>query len=197
MILHASVVADRPRETAEILAILLGGVALPVGPGEGTWTAIGPDPVGNLVSVLARGSEFHRVAGGHPETRLGNPTRHTGFHLLIETGLGEQEVLELARERDCQAQRASHGAFEVIEFWIDDCLLIELATPELGHVYRETIASEDLQERIAPIVAAGLAASARASPFRVTAACNSTMGAALGSIIAIIMSHHIENMRSA
>jgi hypothetical protein len=43
----------------------------------------------------------------------------------------------------------------------------------------------------------GPASSARASPFRVTAACNSTMGAALGSIIAIIMSHHIENMRSA
>jgi hypothetical protein len=39
--------------------------------------------------------------------------------------------------------------------------------------------------------------SARASAFLVTAACNSTIGAALGSIIAIIMGHHIENIRSA
>jgi hypothetical protein len=157
MILHASVVADRPKETAQVLATLLGGVALPLGPGEGTWTAIGPDPIGNLISVLARGSEFHRVTGGHPDTRSGAPARHSGFHLLIETRLTEQEVLELAREHACHAQRAAHGAFEVIEFWIDDCLLIELVTPELGLIYRQTVASDALRDRLAPIVAAGLA----------------------------------------
>ena len=147
MILHASVVADEPRKTAQTLARLLGGVALPVGPGEGTWSAVGPDPIGNLISVLARGSEFHR-SGDHVETRSGPPARHSAFHLLIDTPLSEQEVLALAKERGCLAHRARHGAFDVIEFWIDDCLLIEVATPDLGQAYRETIHSDELRARL-------------------------------------------------
>lgn len=166
MILHASVVADRPKKAAQTLASLLGGIALPVGPGSGTWTAIGPDPIGNVISVLARGSEFHPVAGHHPETRTGDPVRHSGFHLLIETHFSEAEIMALARERDCLAQPTSHGAFEVIEFWIDDCLLIELVTPELGRLYRETTHSQELRARLAPVVAAGLAADSQQAPAR-------------------------------
>lgn len=148
MILHASVAADDPQYTAGTLAALLGGIALPVGPGEGTWSAIAPEPIGNMVSVLARGSEFHRTAD-HVETRAGAPVRHAAFHLLLDTPLGEDEILRLARDRGCHAHRAQHGAFEVIEFWIDDCLLVELATPELGQAYREMIHSEELRSRLA------------------------------------------------
>ena len=147
MILHASVTADDPQHTAETLAQLLGGIALPVGPGAGTWSAIAPDPVGNMISVLARGSEFHRT-GGHVETRIGSPVRHSAFHMLVDTPLSETEVLRLAAERGCHAHRARHGAFDVIEFWIDDCLLIEVATPELGRTYRAMIHSEELRERL-------------------------------------------------
>lgn len=147
MILHASVVADEPKTTAETLARLFGGIALPVGPGEGTWSAIGPDPIGNTISVLARGSEFHR-AGEHVETRVGAPVRHSAFHMLIDTALSEGEVLALARERGCNALRAKHGAFDVIEFWIDDCLLIEVVTPQLGQAYRDMVHSEELRARL-------------------------------------------------
>lgn len=147
MILHASVVADEPKRSAETLARLLGGMALPVGPGEGTWTAIGPEPIGSMISVLARGSEFHR-SGDHVETRLGTPVRHGAFHVLVDTPLAEDEVLKWAQERGCHAHRATHGAFEVIEFWIDDCLLIEVVTPELGQAYRDMIHSEELRARL-------------------------------------------------
>jgi hypothetical protein len=159
MILHASVVADEPRKTAETLARLLGGIALPLGPGEGTWSAIGPDPIGNLVSVLERGSEFHRT-GEQVDTRMGARVRHSAYHLLIETRLSEAEVLNLAAERECHALKAKHGAFDVIEFWIDDCLLIEVVTPDMGRDYRELIESDELRQRLAPVIAAGLAREA-------------------------------------
>lgn len=159
MILHASVVADEPRNTAETIARLLGGIALPLGPGDGTWSAIGPDPIGNMISVLERGSEFHRTQG-HVDTRKGEPVRHSAYHLLVDTMLSEAEVLRLAEDRGCHAQRAKHGAFDVIEFWVDDCLLIEVVTPEMGRDYRELIQSQELRQRLAPIVAAGLAREA-------------------------------------
>ena len=43
----------------------------------------------------------------------------------------------------------------------------------------------------------GSALFACASPFLVTVECRSTIGAAVGSIIAIIISHHIQNISSA
>ena len=147
MILHASVVADEPKAAAETIAALLGGLALPAGPGEGSWSAVGPEPVGNLISVLKRGSEFHPTAD-HVETRLGEPVRHSAYHLLIETPLAEEAVLNLAESSGCRAHPARHGAFDVIEFWIDDCLLIEVATPELSRTYRETIHSPELRARL-------------------------------------------------
>ena len=148
MILHASVAADDPHFTAETLARLLGGIALPVGPGNGTWSAVAPEPVGNMISVLARGSEFHR-SGAHVDTRAGAPVRHSPYHMLIDTPLSEEEVFHLARDRGCHAHRARHGAFDVIEFWIDDCLLVEVATPELGQAYRAMVHSDELRARLA------------------------------------------------
>ena len=155
MILHASVAADDPQQAATTLARLFGGRAAPFGPGEGSWTAVGPDPIGNVVTVLRRGFEFHPRDGAEVETRMGPAARHSAFHLLIETGLSEKEVLRLADETGCRAQRATHGMFDVIEFWIDDCLLIEVATPELAEDYRRAVASPELRERLAPIIAAG------------------------------------------
>ena len=55
------------------------------------------------------------------------------------------------------AEGILYGAFDVIEFWIDDCLLIELVTPELGQAYRATLVSEELRQRLAPIIAEGFA----------------------------------------
>ena len=154
MILHASVPADYPRHTATTLASLLGGRALPFGPAEGSWTAVAPDPIGNVISVMPRGSEFHRRDDEEVETRRGPSARHSAFHLMIDTPLSEPEVMQLAREAGCSAQRATHGPFEVIEFWIDDCLLIEVATPDLAENYRRSVVSPELRAQIASVIAA-------------------------------------------
>jgi len=153
MILHASILADDPRQTATTIAKLFGGRALPFGPGNGSWTAVGPDPIGNVVSVMPRGTEFHRRFGEEVETREATQVRHSGFHLMIETPLSEADVMDLAREADCFAQRAKHGPFEVIEFWIDDCMLIEVATPDLATEYRRLVVSDELRQRLAAVVA--------------------------------------------
>jgi hypothetical protein len=148
MILHVSVTADHPRSTAETLATLLGGRAIPLGPNEGSWTAVGPDPVGNVIEVMERGSEFHR-AGSQVETLKGDPQRHSGFHLLMESPMSEQEILTLAEETGTSAYRASRGIFgDLIEFWIDDCLLVEVLPLAWSRAYRSLLTSGELQSQI-------------------------------------------------
>ena len=157
MILHVSVTADEPRAAAETLATLLGGRAIPIGPNEGSWTAVGPDPVGNVIEVMERGSEFHR-SGSHVETVKGEPIRHSGFHLLMESPMSELEIFALADERGAPAYRASRGIFgELIEFWIDDCLLVEVLPLPWARAYRELLNSGELRSRVEERVSRSLA----------------------------------------
>lgn len=167
MIVHASITADQPQQTASIVARLLGGSAFPwMGPGERTWIAMGKDAFGATIEVLERGSEFHPKAGEHLETIRGELRRHSGFHLMIETALSETEVMALAKEAGLQAYRARHGLFDVIEFWIDGCFLLEVMTADLTEAYRELVKPDNIRALHAALEAGltpeDIAAAARA-----------------------------------
>lgn len=146
MILHASITADKPRQTAHALAQLMGGEAAEFGPGPGTWTAFGPDPVGSMIEVLPRGSEFHFMPNAHVQVQQGQPHRHSGFHLLIESPHDEEQVMAIVRDHDAKAQRASNGFLELIEVWFDDCAMIEVATPAISRAYRALFEPERIAE---------------------------------------------------
>jgi hypothetical protein len=104
--------------------------------GEDAWIAMSGDDHGTLVEFLKRGTEFHYVRGGTVAHRQGEMTRESGCHILIETPHDEARVLAIAGEQGCHAHRASHGPVELVEFWIEDCLLIEVATPRTAAAYR-------------------------------------------------------------
>lgn len=137
MILHASIAADDPQKTAQTLATLLGGLAFPMPGGGGAWAALTGDEHGTNIQVLGRGRQYHRKAGEHTQMVWGEKARHGASHLMIETHLEEADVLALADANGCHAHRARHASFEVIEFWIDDCQLLDVMTPDMARVYRE------------------------------------------------------------
>lgn len=149
MILHASVPARDPQAAATTVAELLGGAAIPFGPTKGSWTAIGPDPLGNVVEVVPLGTEFHPGEKG-AESRPGNAATHSGFHLLLESPMEECAIMALAKRCKATALRASRGIFgELIEFWIDGSLLIEILPPLGSIAYRKLLVSEELRMEIA------------------------------------------------
>lgn len=45
--------------------------------------------------------------------------------------------------------RCSRGNFEVIEFWVENAVLLELATPELAEHYLRTLKPEKVAEYFA------------------------------------------------
>jgi hypothetical protein len=134
MILHASFTVGAPRSAAETLAQLMAGEAFPfLEISQDTWIAMSDDH-GTLIEFLQRGTEFHYVPGGTVAHRRGEKTRESGCHILIETPYDDARVLAIAEERGCRAHRANHGPVELIELWIEDCLLIEVATPQMAAV---------------------------------------------------------------
>ncbi|QMW23539.1 hypothetical protein [Sandaracinobacteroides saxicola] len=155
MILHGSVTVSSPRFAAQAVAELFGGKAMPFPElGEHAWAALAGDDHGTALFFLERGREFHYVRGETVANRPGRTTHESGFHLLIETPHPEARVLEIARRWGCHAHRATHGPLDIIEFWIDECLLIEVATPELAAAYRALATSPDLEAALLSSVAA-------------------------------------------
>jgi hypothetical protein len=153
MILHASFTVGAPRSAAETLAQLMAGEAFPfLEISEDTWIAMSGDDHGTLVEFLQRGTEFHYVPGGTVAHRRGEKTRESGCHILIETPYDEARVLAIAKERGCRAHRANHGPVELIELWIEDCLLIEVATPQMAAAYKNIATLANLRSMVRPTV---------------------------------------------
>lgn len=137
MILHGSVTADEPRIAAEALAELMGGAAFPFPEfGDHAWLAMAGDEHGTLVEVQERGKTFRYVQNGAVAHYMGQVTRESGFHLLIETPHDFEHVAAIAQARGFTAHVAKHGPLDIIEFWIDGCLLVEVATPKMAVAYR-------------------------------------------------------------
>lgn len=137
MILHVSYTVASPRSAAEAVAQLMAGEAFPFPElGQDAWIAIAGDDHGTLVEFLLHGTEFHYVSGGTVAHLYGEKKRQSGCHILIETPFDVARVLAIAEERGCRAHRANHGHIEVIEFWIEEHLLVEVVTPDLAAAYR-------------------------------------------------------------
>jgi hypothetical protein len=136
MILHASLTVAAPRPAAEALALLMGGEAHPYPEFGEAWLAMAGDAHGTLVELLERGTEFHYAPGRAVEHRRGPDARQSGCHILIETPHDETRVLAIAEQYRCRAHRTRHGPLDIIEFWIEDRVLVEVATPSMATAYR-------------------------------------------------------------
>lgn len=143
MILHSSIAADHPHHVAGTVARLLLGDAFPLPglTGDG-WFAIGGADGRQLVEVLPRGTQFAYAPGDHVQVAAGTIVRNSPFHVMLATELDEAAVFALAEERRCQGHRARHGWFDVLEFWIEGCTLVEVMPPPFARAYR-TIADLD------------------------------------------------------
>jgi hypothetical protein len=151
MILHASFTVGAPRKAAEALAQLMAGDAFPFPQfGEDAWIAMSGDDHGTLVEFLPRGTEFHYVPGGTVAHCQGEKARESGCHILIETPHDEACVQAIAGEYGCLAHRAKHGPLELIELWIENFLLIEVATPQMAVAYKKLATLANMRLMIQP-----------------------------------------------
>lgn len=154
MILHASITTECPQGSAETIAEILGGFALPYPDfGEKAWLAMAGDEHGTLIEFLESGKEFHYVENKTVAHVNGSHVRQSGFHLLIETPHDVAEVLAIAARRGFPAHVAQHGPLRIVELWLDGCTLIEVATPAMAAHYRSLATIASVSQ---PTAAAGL-----------------------------------------
>jgi hypothetical protein len=143
MIHHVSIPAREPQRVAEVLAELMNGQCGPFGPLEGAFMATSGDANGTMIEVYPERTTLdipdHDDQVVFAETPT--PQRAWPFHVLLSVPHEAEEVEQIGAREGWRAKVFGRGLqgqkpfFHVIEFWLENRLLIEVATPAMAREY--------------------------------------------------------------
>ena len=138
MIFHASIPAHDPQRVATVVAEIWGGEAFRFPPWPGGWVAMAGDERGSMLEVYPRKQVMAPGEGDAMVRTLADeaPRPYSCFHLAVATRLAPEQILEIGAREGWRAVRCSRGGvFDVIELWIENCLLIEVMTADMQRDY--------------------------------------------------------------
>jgi hypothetical protein len=143
MLHHASIAVDNPERVARVFAELFDGYAGPfIGPIPGAWVAYANDEHGS-------GMEFYRrrtalsPGRGDEQAVIGEAEapEHVAFHVLLSVKAERAAIERIGAREGWRTLHCWRGPspdrplFELYEFWVENRVLFELATPDMIPAY--------------------------------------------------------------
>jgi hypothetical protein len=142
MIHHISFSARDPARAASVLAEVVGGTAFPFPPHPGSFITLSGDPHGTAIEVYPLGTMM-RPGEGDGDVRYETGSSENGFianHTAISVAMNEAGIKEIAEREGWRAVTCDRGGlFQVVEFWLENRVLIEFLTPEMAEAYLRNI----------------------------------------------------------
>lgn len=151
MIHHISLPAKNPQKVAGVITELFKSkYCAPFPSHPGSYVAFAGDEHGTLVEVypletgMTPGKDLEAI-----KYQQQDPSQFIATHAAISIPLEQSEVEAIAKREQWRCVRCSRGYFEVIEFWLENTVLLELATPELAQQYTTALSPENLAQLFA------------------------------------------------
>jgi hypothetical protein len=151
MIHHVSIPARDPQHVAGVLAELMNGRCVPFGPLEGAFMAATGDANGTLIEVYPESATLNIPDHDDQVVFAENPTppRTWPFHVLLSVPHDAEAVERIGAREGWRARTFGRGPqgqkpfFHVIEFWLENRLMIEVATPAMAKEYLDFLKGFD------------------------------------------------------
>jgi hypothetical protein len=137
MIHHLSIPVQNPLHVAKTLVELFGGTLTRFGPYPNSYIAWAGDEYGTAIEVYPVGTEMFPDAGAGQANFRHNPNA-SGFvatHATVSVNRSSEEIFALCAREGWRAVELSRGAFNVIELWIENRVMLELMTQEMTDGY--------------------------------------------------------------
>jgi hypothetical protein len=155
MIHHISISANDPLHVAQVLAELFQGEAVPFSGYPGSYIALMFDTNGTLIEVHPKGIELRPT----PEqaSHIYNPhaSLYTATHAAISVPVSEIQIQAIANREGWRAKLCDReGYFEVIEFWIENQIMVELLPPSIAPQYLAFMQPQSLKQVLAAMASA-------------------------------------------
>jgi hypothetical protein len=152
MIHHISIAAHHPQHVSEVLAEILQGQSVPFPGYPDSYVALALDPQGTMVEVhpfgtaLFPGNEGNEACELQPHSVV---TNHTAIHANISVPLSQKKIQAIAdREGWRMVYCNRHDYFDLIEFWVENQLLLEFLPPEIVDRYLAFMEPRSLQQTV-------------------------------------------------
>ena len=149
MIHHVSIAAQNPQHVAEVLAELMDGRAYKfLGPIPDSWMAVSGDAVGTMIEVYpadvtlqpGRSDDEQVVALRHQPAPQSVP-----FHFLLSVRADLGTIERIGKREGWRTKLYGRGIpgetplFHVVEFWIENSLMLEVAPKDMMDAYMDLI----------------------------------------------------------
>lgn len=137
MIHHYSIPVYDTKNIADIMAKLFGGIITQFGPYKNSYIVWFGDKYGTAIEFYPCGTEMIPDDGNGQAnfTHNHNFSGYTATHAAVSIDRSKEEIYELAEELGWRAIELPRGGFNVIEFWIENKVMIELLTPTMTQNY--------------------------------------------------------------
>ncbi|HUD60707.1 MAG TPA: hypothetical protein VMQ99_14470 [Acetobacteraceae bacterium] len=163
MIHHLSISAHDPKHVAGVLAELMSGRCYPFPGGVAdSFMAVSGDEHGSMIEVYPEGVTLE--PGTHDDAQVrakyDATPGYVPFHLLLSVPVDRATVERIGEREGWRTRYFGRGApgrppfFHVIEFWLENRVMVEVATPDMLAEYTKMISRENLDKMFADRAAA-------------------------------------------
>jgi hypothetical protein len=147
MIHHISIAVKNPKHVADVLAEVFQGVAIPFPAFPDSFVVIAGDEHGTTIEIAPHGMELKpngSDGAAYPDFNK-NASNFTATHAAISVSLSEERIKEIAAREGWRAVTMERGGFfSVVEFWVENTLLLELLPPALAEGYLQFMKPQNL-----------------------------------------------------
>lgn len=149
MIFHISIPARNPEQVAKAIAELWCGEAFPFLPmkGNGSWVAFAGDDRGSAIECYPRGARLSPSQEEYPKgftveveaAQSDSPSaHHIATHAAVYSPLSQEQIIALAQRHGWLGRYAQRGKFHVVEFWLENTVMLEVLPEPLKQEYLAT-----------------------------------------------------------
>jgi hypothetical protein len=156
MIHHYSIPVQDTLHVAQVMAWLFDGSITGFGPYHNSYIVWFGDQHGSALELFPAGTEMFPASDpqrGQANFRH-NPehSRFVATHAAISINQPRAFIFEVAKSQGWRALELPRGGFNVIEFWVENHVMIELLTPDMTQNYLAS--TRQFIKRVTPTPAA-------------------------------------------
>jgi hypothetical protein len=147
MIHHISIAAQNPLGVASVLAEIFKGKVFNF-PYPGSYLVTPFDDYGTGIEVFPLGCAIIPGSGTEP-SKIIQTSDVSGFvatHAAISVPATQQQIEQIGKREGWRVLHRDSGPFGVIEFWVENWLMLEFLPPELATQYLQFIQPQMVEQ---------------------------------------------------
>jgi hypothetical protein len=150
MIHHISLAVHDPLRVAQVVAELWQGRVVPFPHHAGSYMALSFDSYGTAIEFFPKGTVLKPDSDSAGFYDSKSDVGYTATHVNLAVPISETQIYEIADREGWRAIRCQRaGLIDLIEFWVENEVMLELIPPSLMERYLATVEPENLKKILA------------------------------------------------